>query len=379
MAAAPQRTFDIPETQILVHYPADPYPWHGRILVERTEGAVWIGYSPDIDDGPQPVDLAFEAYELLDRNSAIPPQFVAAGVYWFDPIDPAQFRRFRRAARVHAALLGAEDVAMPPEHKWRFSEATTSKFAEVVDSDVVQGNEFTELSGHALASVAGEIYRCELVGDGELEKWKTDKKKEDLDDRLIPETSGNESLSELMPSLSVAVRTWPMFGGPRATKEFLDSIAAGSGNFVSYHAEWVRLSGVSQHSPAVFSHRHDLEVLRLALHVDNLLVPNLACIEQVVRHLLQTEKAVARNPGAPDYSGLSVLTDGVVSSKGAAVTSSFDAWIAEKQKEKGKALQQERLYRDEMARPAKGNIPRAEGGEERAERASRKAKAKPKA
>ena len=148
---------------------------------------------------------------------------------------------------------------------------------------------------------------------------------------------------------------------------------------LSYDRTAHGFSGVSQHSPTVFSHRQDLEALRLALHVDNLQASNLACIEQVVRHLLQTEQAVARNPGAPDYSGLSVLTDGVVSSKGAAVTSSFDAWIAEKQKEKGKALQQERFYRDEMARPAKAQIPRAEGGEERASRASRKARAKPKA
>ena len=96
---------------------------------------------------------------------------------------------------------------------------------------------------------------------------------------------------------------------------------------------------------------------------------------QVVRHVVQTEKAVARNPAAPDYGGLGVITDGTVSAKGAAVTSSFDAWIAEKQKEKGKALQQERLYRDEMLRPAKA---RDGNGEERVSRAARKAKAKAK-
>ena len=106
------RSFDIPVAQVVLHCLADPYPWHGRILCERTEGSTWIGLSPDLDDGPQPVDLAHKTYELLDRNAPIPNRFVVAGVYLFGPIDATEFRRLRRAAIVHAALLGADDVAM---------------------------------------------------------------------------------------------------------------------------------------------------------------------------------------------------------------------------------------------------------------------------
>ena len=73
----------------------------------------------------------------------------------------------------------------------------------------------------------------------------------------------------------------------------------------------------------------------------------MACVEQMVRHLLQTERAVQKNPAAPDYGGLGVITDGVVTARGAAVTTGFDAWVAEQQKAKGKMLQNERLYRDE--------------------------------
>ena len=196
------------ETQVLLHYPADAFPWHGRILFERTEGATWIGFSPDIGDGPQPVDLSFETYELLDRNAPIPARFTGAGagVYWFDPIDAAEFRRLRRAARVHAALLGADDVTMPPEHNWRYSEATTDKFGEILAADIVQGADFVELSGHALANVDGEIYRAELVGDGELDTWKKEKRSDDLDDRLIPETNGTEQLKDLVAQLETGER-----------------------------------------------------------------------------------------------------------------------------------------------------------------------------
>ena len=116
--------------------------------------------------------------------------------------------------------------------------------------------------------------------------------------------------------------------------------------------------------------------MRLVVHIHNLQAPSLACIEQVVRHLFHTEKAVQRNPAAPDYGGLGGPTDGTVSAKGAAATSGFDAWIAEKQKEKRKQMQQERFYRDEMSKPSKHKAPE---GEERAVRAARKPKAKAKA
>ena len=115
------------------------------------------------------MDLAHEHYEILDRNAALPNHLVVAGVYWFDPINGPEFRRLRRAARVHAALLGADDVTMPAEHNWRYSEGNTDRFCTVVDAAVVQGADFVELSGHALANADGHISRCELVGDGELD------------------------------------------------------------------------------------------------------------------------------------------------------------------------------------------------------------------
>ena len=75
------RSFDIPETQILVNFPADPYPWHGRLLFQQIDGAEWLSYSPDLDDGPQDVDLNHEVWELVPRNSLLPAARVAAGIY----------------------------------------------------------------------------------------------------------------------------------------------------------------------------------------------------------------------------------------------------------------------------------------------------------
>ena len=66
------RSFDIAETQFLANYPGDLYPWHGRILFEQLDGATWLGYSPDVDDGPQEVDLNFEVWDFVPRNSLLP-------------------------------------------------------------------------------------------------------------------------------------------------------------------------------------------------------------------------------------------------------------------------------------------------------------------
>ena len=115
----------------------------------------------------------------------------------------------------------------------------------------------------------------------------------------------------------------------------------------------------------------------MALQVDGVAPQNLSCIEQTLRHLLQTERAVAKNPAAPDYSGLGVITDGVVSSKRAAVTSGFDAWVAEQQKARGKQLQNERLYVEQSRGSASASAV-AGGGDQRAPRPDRKKKPKPK-
>ena len=61
-----------------------------------------------------------------------------------------------------------------------------------------------------------------------------------------------------------------------------------------------------------------------------------------------------------------MLTDGTVSARGAAVTNAFDAWISEKQKERGNALKQLRLYTEETGR-AKA-APSVAPGEGRANR-----------
>ena len=77
-------TLDIPEPQVLVHYPDDegaPY-WHHRVLVKRVMAGVWIAITPDLDLVRH--NLLEQRHIVLDRNSMFPANH-RRETYGFDP------------------------------------------------------------------------------------------------------------------------------------------------------------------------------------------------------------------------------------------------------------------------------------------------------
>ena len=177
------RSFDIAETQILVNFLADPYPCHGRILFEQLQGPVWLSYRPDVDDGPQELDLNFETWDLVARNSLISPAHVATGVYWFEPLTVAQLRQMRQEARTRARLLGGAVGAAATQLYWYYSDE--------------------------------------------------EKKKTDVDDRFLHIEYEGESSMQVIGDLENADWKLSMFSGPQATLEFLQAVAAAPGSLIS--------------------------------------------------------------------------------------------------------------------------------------------------
>ena len=137
--------------------------------------------------------------------------------------------------------------------------------------------------------------------------------------------------------------------GERAMKEFLDAVVNGAGTFTSYHSEWVRASGVSDSSAIAHEHRVLFEAVRLGSVYDQYNLANSAMGEQIVRRIIQHEMAVARDSRHPDYTGLSLIMGGTVSETGAAVTSKFHNWAANRQRDQATVLKQGRLLREEKA------------------------------
>ena len=73
----------------------------------------------------------------------------------------------------------------------------------------------------------------------------------------------------------------------------------------------------------------------------------------MARSLVQVERAVQRNPKAPDFTGLDVIMEGHVDTSGAAVTHTFDTWVADQQRAKAQIAKQGRLLREEWEHEAK--------------------------
>lgn len=60
------------------------------------------------------------------------------------------------------------------------------------------------------------------------------------------------------------------FSGPRAVKEYLQSIREASNDLASYHLQWLQHSGANPRTAPVHEQRNILEVLRLGICRDQI-------------------------------------------------------------------------------------------------------------
>lgn len=185
-------------------------------------------------------------------------------------------------------------------------------FGTSVDSELLNhGATGVAFSVKGVVLLQGEEVFVERVRTKDVEDWRKRRGLEAADLRLLgdhKDASGHRKLD-----LTVAVglmkgtskdddkSDFPI-AGVRAAREYHESVAQGPGNFLSYHAEWVPLSGVGKRSSAAHIHRSLSECLRL-LHAYDQIDPTTTAIgEFLSRCAIQTELAVERSPSQPDYS-----------------------------------------------------------------------------
>ncbi len=135
--------------------------------------------------------------------------------------------------------------------------------------------------------------------------------------------------------------------GVRASKELHEAVLAGQGNLLSYHAEWIRLSGVARRSSAAHSHAALCEGLRLMHQYDQIDTSSVAIGEHLCRWLIQIELGVERNPASPNFDGLDVLAGTSTLQDGRASTAKFQEWVSTRMKERASLWKQERLFQQE--------------------------------
>lgn len=337
---------------MLVHYPADPagLTWHHRLLLHRVDAGDWITLTPDLEF--QRHDLSTHAHRILERNSPFAAD-VADSVYAHDPLSRAQVLQFKRQSQVMAAVLGEGSVDEMDSMAWVVADATHDKFGSVVDAQLL-ASEATGLAftSRGVVMMEGEELFVERIILKDLEDWKAQKGKELGDVRLLGDHRDAACKRRLDLQAAVALMHAPEdkefpIAGTRAAKELHESISEGPGNLLSYHAEWLRLSGVSGKSSSAHIHRNICEILRLFHSYDQIDASSLSGAETLCRWLIQVELAVERSPTAPDYAGLDIVAGTATLPDGRASTHKFNEWVSSRLKERTSIWKQERLYRQE--------------------------------
>lgn len=348
-------TLDIGEVQILVNYPADPqFVWHHRVLLHRIEGATWLCLTPDHDIVRH--DLGNIPHRILSRRAPFPDD-IAADVYAHDVIGRPQLLAFKRQAKLQAVILGEGDPEESEAAEWLVADSSHAEFGTSIDADLLNnGATGLAFSVKGVVLIQGEEVFVERVASRDVEDWRKKRGLEAADLRLLgdhKDASGKRRL-ELATAVSLMKGVskeddksdFPI-SGVHAAKEYHESVALGPGNFLSYHAEWLRLSGVGRRSSAAHIHRSLCECLRLLHSYDQIDASTTAVSEFLSRWAVQTELAVERSPTQPDYTGLDIISGAAIQGDGRASTSKFGEWVSTRLKERAQIWKQERLYAQE--------------------------------
>ena len=352
--AGVERTLNVADPQVLLHFPGDAagFDYHHRLLLHKLGGGRWICLTPDLELEVQ--DLSARRHIVLGRAAPFPAH-IAAACYIFDELSKNELERQRKLARTQGSILDDEAPIDVSAQAWVVSDPSSSRFGQVLPVEL--HDDIVNLGSHGVVEWEQQVeYVRELALD-EIEKFKSDRQGTTGDLRVIGDHRDSQGHRHIgfKEAMTLFKQTdfqdWP-FTGPRAVKEYLNSILAGPGDIPTYHLSWVRSSGVASGSAIVHEHRSLCEVLRLGISKDQLDITNLSSFENAVRRLITLEIAVSRNPNSPDFSGLEVVVESPISSQGAAHVSAMSSWVTERLKERANIAKQQRLYREEVGKKA---------------------------
>lgn len=315
-------SLDIPDPQILLHYPNDPngITEHHRILLCKLGPGRWVASSPDFD--LEVLDLNLRRHTVIGRRTRFPDDLNDIS-YVFDPITRNELEELRRKAKTMAVILGDGAQEAIQALVWVYSDPSSSRLGKEVPQEIVENA--VMLGSKGLVEVEGETEWIQEVPHADVPQFGEQRKGSLGDIRTIGQHTDIHnkrfiSFSDAMSLMKqVDVVDWG-FKGPRAAREFLTSILEGGSDLGNYHLQWVKNSGVNPKTSLVYEHRTLVEALRLAVTRDQLNPLNLMSFEIIVRRLIQLEVAVGRSSNSPEFAGLEVLMESPLQDSGAAST-----------------------------------------------------------
>ena len=376
-------TLDVAEVQVVVNYPGDPggFNWHHRLLLCRVEGARWLTLTPDLEI--QQEDLGVLRHRVLGRRAPYPAD-ISAEIYAHDPISRAALNGYKRQAETMAIILGQGSLPESDAFVWVVADISRTDFGAEIEAHLLED----ENTGLAFTSKGvilkdGEEVFVERVGLLQVEEWRKSRKLDQADLRLLGDHRDEAGKKRLDLSSALPLMKgnddpeFPIMG-TKAARELHEAVLEGSGNFITYHSEWIRLSGVSRRSGAAHNHAAICEALRLMHMYDQVDASALAVGEHLCRWLVQTEVAVERSPTAPDFTGLDILAGTATLQDGRAHTAKFNEWISGRLKERASIWKQERLYQQERKNQRAGRWGGGTGGDDESDSEDGKGKGKKK-
>ena len=373
-AAAANRVLDVPESQVAIDFFDDKaHHWHHRLLLVRGAPGHWITCSPDHE--LEYMNLSSHCVVPLTRGGVIPER-IRGNFYMFGEIEDEDLMRIRSEALQLARVVGIDlttAAAGVPAASDRGFVADTAheEFGIPIRPDLsADTTRFIAREEVGLVNI-GEInddwVAIENVALTDHDSWASSKLAgPGRDARLLPikRTHRGVRRSSLSDALgqfqSVAQGDWP-FRGPRSLLEFLEGVEATGLDLPAYHGHWIKCSGVHPKASVAVEFGNILEVLRHLICYDQLDVTNVAGAELIARRALQIQRAVRQNPRQPSFEGLEAMLSTALDESGGVVTSKFDEYVANEQKNTATILKQQRLWREERDHEVK----RADAGPHR--------------
>ncbi|CAJ1352665.1 unnamed protein product, partial [Effrenium voratum] len=259
--------------------------------------------------------------------------------------------RLRKRANVMAGLFNEASLGDIEAYEWMVSDVTHPRFGEKVDEIFIQDG--VTLGDSALIELDGQEVYVRRTASSEKASIIVRMDSTRGDDRLLgffTDAQGKRFLdfkTALGLLKEVETNDWHL-QGPKVAMELLKAVRSGPGDLATYHLTWVKNSAVNPYGMVAHDHRILCNILRGALETDQINVCACISFELICRRLVQIETAVARNSQSPDFTGLELILEDPIVPGGEASTSTFNAWLATKMKERANVAKQTRLFKEEF-------------------------------
>ena len=335
----------------LVRIEDQPYEYELTWLFARVRDSVWI--AGDTSGDLTLDDLSVEEVVPLQPGAAYPEAGRPFLIRDFteDWVSPVRFRAYQ-LCELHGGVpptLGASATST-----FFYSDMAHPLFGTAVDAGVLATPGSVRLEGSVgLVLDATGWTTMERVAQNDLGRWQEEKHTgAGRDTRLLSAAAddpGTLLFRYAFKSMSKEYKPdSTVFDGPAALPELCGALVASGLEPAAWVEQFIVSSGMGPRTALAIELRWAVHTVYLLGAVDRLNLPKLTAAEHLARRILQIQRAVVRNPRAPDFEALEVFGRHLPSTSQPMRSPHFDKFVTEEQKVSAFLLKQHRLFKEEV-------------------------------